>query len=638
MTARPLRRWLGATAAGLTLLLSAAAPGPVQAQADDPPALAEVALVDRTPWVTPGQVLVLDVAVAFAPGAPAEVVEGATAQVEVHRALRDAEELEASTTEDVGVILSRVELGPVADLPVPAPDTRRLEVPTMPEEPGVYSVVVEIVAPDGAVITTARTPVVQVGPEDDPIPAPDLSLVVDVAVAPTIEPEGRRELTEVELDRLDRLAGLLESDLDLSVVAVPDTLDAVAASPDSRAVRLASVLAEERSGRTALAQPYVVVSPVSLEASLLVSELVDLVRRGDAVLTDRLGFAIDATVWDGADVGTTTAALLRDRGVRHYLRAPVRGPEADGQLVDAGPAPVPGLDASVLTVDAETSDRLLEPTAGGVDDGHLALADLVLRDDGRASDVVIRVDDAPEDAALLALLPLLSRPDSPVTVGALTVGPPDGDPVDVDLTVPEPTLPAEDYRRAEAAVAAFASLAGPDSARAAELDLELSTSLAAPLDDDDRRALLGDVESSVDGVLDGVRLAGQTDLNLTSRRGSLPVTVVNDNPFPVEVRLRLRSDRLRFPDGEEISTEVGAEPSRLDVPVEALATGSVPTFVELWTPDGTTLLDTRQLNVRSTAISGVGLAISLGALTVLVVWWVRTWRRNRRSPGVETAN
>jgi hypothetical protein len=35
--------------------------------------------------------------------------------------------------------------------------------------------------------------------------------------------------------------------------------------------------------------------------------------------------------------------------------------------------------------------------------------------------------------------------------------------------------------------------------------------------------------------------------------------------------------------------------------------------------------------VRSTAVSGVGLALSIGAGVFLTVWWARHWRRTRRS-------
>ena len=170
-----------------------------------------------------------------------------------------------------------------------------------------------------------------------------------------------------------------------------------------------------------------------------------------------------------------------------------------------------------------------------------------------------------------------------------------------------------------------------ESARADAYRLRIATSLATGVADDRRHDLLESVHASVGQAFGSISLAGQTDLNLTSRSGTLPLMIRNTNPFPVRVVLSIRSERLAFPEGDHFEYDLTEEITRVDVPVKALATGSVPTFVELSTPDGAMTLDSRRLNVRSTAISGVGLAISLGALAVLVFWWARTWRRNRRA-------
>jgi hypothetical protein len=179
-------------------------------------------------------------------------------------------------------------------------------------------------------------------------------------------------------------------------------------------------------------------------------------------------------------------------------------------------------------------------------------------------------------------------------------------------------------------VETFAGLVGAESARAGDLRLQLATSLAAGLDADRRSRLVDSVAATVETTFDGISIAGQTDLNLTARRGTLPLVIRNENPFPVEVVLRIRSERLRFPEGDRFELLVEDEVLRFDVPVGARATGSVPTFVEVLAPNERVTLDSRTLDVRSTAVSGVGLAISLGALLVLVVWWVRTWRRAHR--------
>jgi hypothetical protein len=53
--------------------------------------------------------------------------------------------------------------------------------------------------------------------------------------------------------------------------------------------------------------------------------------------------------------------------------------------------------------------------------------------------------------------------------------------------------------------------------------------------------------------------------------------------------------------------------------------------ITLSTPDGGLVIARTSLSVRSTSISLVGVALTLLAALVLLVWWFRTWRRGRRA-------
>ena len=260
---------------------------------------------------------------------------------------------------------------------------------------------------------------------------------------------------------------------------------------------------------------------------------------------------------------------------------------------------------------------------------------------------IVRIDDAPGESALLTTLPLLTDDSSPVRIVPLDAtgsaghagDDPAGDragdgtegrpairpaPSPLDLTDLAPRYGAVRDR-----LAGYDELVVGAPTRTAELRLQLLTALGTELQPEERDAQLAHVDDTIATAIAGIGLTGRTDLNLTSRSGDLPVSIRNDNDHAVRVMVRIRSDRLRFPEGEEFTVEVDPDVTRVDVAVEALATGSVPTFVELWTPDGRTRIDAQQLNVRSTAFSGVGLAISIGALLVLAVWWIRSWRRSR---------
>lgn len=644
-----------AAALSVVALLVVADPASVPAQTE-PPGAASIELVERPPWVAP----VDEVTFLLATSGD---VSAAAVQVEVFSTLDSAAELEDSATEDVGVRLSRSAPVPVGELPPGRDGTRAVSLRVSPEpvdgetvqlvEPGVHPVVISLLDAGGAEIDQVRTPLVRLADDPDDQVAPDLAILLDVAAGPTLQPDGTRAVDPAQLRALSRVGDVLAAhpDLDLSIAAVPDTVDALGTLSDPAADELLGVLAD----RPLLSVPYLPVPLAALIDRGVGGLVAPLVERGDAVLADRLRAAPDRSLWtDRSAVGSEGARLLDELGYDSVVvdaapdldRDRDRDEDEPAPLADAGPRPLEGITGvQGLVVDPVLSAELATAAGDDVDAGHVALARLLLRpvedpdgDDGAT--VLVRPGELDADPVLARLLALLDDPAAPVQVGGLDLVDDvvDGDAGPVDPPVGGPDL--DDAARRVLAAAgqldAFERLIGTASSRADDLRLQVATALATATPDDRRAAALGVVEEALGSAFGSIRLSGQTDLNLTSRRGSLPVTVENANPYPVDVVVRTRSDRLSFPDGERLPVTVGAnDVLRIDVSVEALATGSVPVFVELWTPDDAIRLDTRRLNVRSTAISGVGLVLSLGALLVLVVWWVRNWRRTHGAKGAD---
>lgn len=656
--------WTGRVAvvvtAALIVALAFGAPA-VSAQEDAGPPDAgppevDLELVSRSPWVAPGGRA--DFAVR-ADGPTAET----TIDITVHRRLRSVEALEESLEDPVGRRLYRSPRLPFELVPVGADDARIVQLPTAAEggdpafvelrDPGVYPVAITLYDAGGSVLDVVRTPLVRLGTDDDPLASRTLALVVDVGTDPTLQPDGSRSIPDPELERLGRLGALLEAHphLPLTVAAVPDTIEALLASPEPTASAVLAALNVGAGGgqeRTAMALPYVPASIAALYEAGLDDLLDDLLGRGHAVLTDQFGEEPSIIVWDPQpDLDPSAANRLLELG---YTRALVDPPDTrssgrdDGDddarsLIDAGPRPIEGLEPLAgIIVDRPTTAALADDAGDRTDAGHVAMADLLLRDD-EGSTVVLRLDDHRPDSVLAQLLALVSDDRAPLTVGGLELV--DAAPL-LDAE-PLPWIPAvaadlaplaERIDRLRIAIVTYADLLPDESSRADDLRLQVLTSLSATAGADERRAALDAVDAALDATFDDVYLSGQIDLNLTSRQGTLPILVHNDNAFPVDVVVSIRSDRLSFPAGDRFLLTVTEEVQRIDIPVEALATGSVPTFVQLRTPDGRVLLDSRQLNVRSTAISGVGLALSAGALLVLVVWWARNWRRSRDDPAM----
>ena len=101
--------------------------------------------------------------------------------------------------------------------------------------------------------------------------------------------------------------------------------------------------------------------------------------------------------------------------------------------------------------------------------------------------------------------------------------------------------------------------------------------------------------------------------------------------------MRLRSPKLEFPDGatidqlltEETPASTSCAGARVRAPSRSTSTSA--------RPDGSSAGHDRY-TVRSTAVSGVGLVLSVGAGLFLMVWWARHWRRTRRSPKLVATN
>jgi Family of unknown function (DUF6049) len=125
---------------------------------------------------------------------------------------------------------------------------------------------------------------------------------------------------------------------------------------------------------------------------------------------------------------------------------------------------------------------------------------------------------------------------------------------------------------------------------------------------------------------------GTTPVTLTARRGTIPITVANESNERVTVVLRLTSAKVDLP---RVSDSFVLEPRRRTtqlLPVGTRATGTFPIRVDVLTPDGRELIAGGEVRLISTAFNRVALAMTGGAVGVLLLWW---WRFGRRRNGTE---
>ncbi|MGH1489446.1 MAG: hypothetical protein ACRBK7_08665 [Acidimicrobiales bacterium] len=144
----------------------------------------------------------------------------------------------------------------------------------------------------------------------------------------------------------------------------------------------------------------------------------------------------------------------------------------------------------------------------------------------------------------------------------------------------------------------------------------------------DRRRTLESLDAQLDDDMAVIELHDGAPLTLAARSAPIPIIMESTAGGPREVLLRFNSDKVVATEGQQIVTiEPGT--SSIDVELEARSLGISPLEVTVWTPDGGILLANTRFEIRSTAVPGLGLLVSVGAVGLLGAWWVVDIRRRR---------
>ncbi|MGH9245826.1 MAG: DUF6049 family protein [Acidimicrobiales bacterium] len=526
----------------------------------------------------------------------------------------------------------------------------------LPSE-GVYPVSVELLDADGETLDELVTHLIHLATPDPGLPPLRVGLVLPIHAPPAHRPDGTIELDGVARAGLVTLASVFQQhgDVPLTVVPTPETLDALAADPASPDAGRLESLRRALEGRQVLAAPYVDIDPSAWLAEGLTGTLTQLFYHGRSAAAAHVP-EVDATTYVAQETIDTDAALwLRDRGVTRFVV-----PEAALSFLDSDDFPVALTQRFLLDgvdgVEAAMADTALATHAGAsgdpVLDAHHLLADLS----------VLYFDEPPAERGVVAAVPRDVRPDpgfltallagleaipllEPTGLGTLfdevpligAEGDTDGsdDPL---IRSFEPTgteglgdLPP---RLAEVAadLATFDTVAGA-SPRRDELGRLMLIAGSDDLTRDQRLAYLGGIRDAINRELDQIEPPPRQTFTLTARDGVVPVVLRKTANYPMAVMLRLTGERLEFPlnpDGV-LRLELTEEVTRVEVTVRTLTSGDAPFNLVVLTPDGRRELGRSRFTVRSTAVSGVGLALLAGSGMFLVVWWTRNIRRTRRN-------
>ena len=389
---------------------------------------------------------------------------------------------------------------------------------------------------------------------------------------------------------------------------------------------------------------------LTLQVARGTQEVAAATGRAAPVATSGLGTWITGDGLDTATVGTLSGLGY------HQIVLPssqLSSTPSDGSTT--APFAVPGARGGqvlAMASDDDLTTRFTSDPGNPVLAAHQLAAELAQLYYERPNDVSVR--------AVMAVAPT-SWSDEPTFVDALLASL-DGNPVVQAVTTsklfslfPTPatcrsgchlvptgtsTPPVSAVRAQRARIDSFGTAAVGQKALVQELgDLVLGGE-AETLRPSQQSAVLANAGHAVDAQVGQVACECDQSVTLTARSGRIPITVVSNASYPLVATLVLSSDKLLFPNGQTVwSAPWTLHPNSnvTYVKVQTRASGLFRLDVVLHAPDGSLRLTTGELSVRSTSSSVVGIVLTVGAVAVLAVWWVRTSFRRRAARRAEDA-
>lgn len=517
---------------------------------------------------------------------------------------------------------------------------------------GVYPVTIDAIRPDGTRIDRLVTQIVRLPAADVPTDALEVGTIVTVDAVPTVSDRVPSLSATDAISAADRMAIVDDATApDLTLLAAPWVLDGLR--------ERGSVLRPSTPRRQVLATPWVSIDAGSLLRGRQETTITDEHRVGTAALTSMLGTAPDrrVTVIDGT---TTPRALdlAADRGARAVIldSAQVRSSLGTDDSTGITQQFVIRSENGTAFAAMASDDHTAAPFTFERDPvlaAHRALAQLAMlhfEQPGASRGVAVTLPAATSPIALREFLTGLTQRAGATSgsVGAPVVEPVTLDgllastavttdrsgPLVRDWTSDEPHDPGPWTTTLDQArwdLRGLQSLLPDGEEATAPVERAVLTAAARFLADTDRVAVLTEAESSIRGLAAGVTLPTTQRVTLTSRSGDIPLMLGNSLTTDAHVRVTVSSPKLDFPDGSTIDLVLPPGTTRATVHVETRASGAFPMQVTVSSADGVLFVASSRIDVRSTAISGWGLVLSIGAGLFLVGWWIRHFRHTRRA-------
>lgn len=425
------------------------------------------------------------------------------------------------------------------------------------------------------------------------------------------------------------------------VAFTPETLTALADPNTDGGLAAIDQIRELLDGHEVPLTPWVGLDEESWRLAGEADRVFDQYANGQQTVEDFLGLTPTSIASIDTDTSAETLSLLRSVGVTGGIIEPTQLDPLDLDRADNRPIDV--LDANDVTMPVLVIDRAFEASLTGLDPELVAqqrFSELVIRARGAGTSRSIIIDLDTIDPVVFTLLlelavatdrvgiapisTLIDRSPARDASGAVLRAPLiAGEPADVSGA-------ASDLRLNESLLGSYTEMVAPETAPVARLRTVLEAAMSDSLDATTRREYTDTVFEIVSAGSADFAVLETSRITLATRTATLPVEIRNDQSLAINVVVRIASDKLRFPDGDELRLVLEPGLNQLEIPVETVASGDARIQISVTSPDGRLDLASGAVDIRSTAVSGLGLIVSLVSLAILLTWWARTIARVRR--------
>jgi hypothetical protein len=490
-----------------------------------------------------------------------------------------------------------------------------------------------------------------------------VALVGTVDGEVTLQADSTTTVRAADRSRVAELATIIESlpGTPLTIALRPELVEGLGRSTVEDAELLARM--QFADAPSYLSMPYVQVDPGSLADSQTNDIFIGQLRLGEDALADALPESRSSrTAWiQTRELSATGAQFIRDLGFRSILITPAAAEVGDfGGLAFADSTRKVEVELAsggfidAVIPDASLASRLTAASDSPPSDAYLAAQHVL----AEIKAIRRELDDAGEslsgrslilttnDGALMstdltvALADTLSSSNEVELVtlddalSRTSVALVDGRPASIRLPATGPVAsssPAEALYLTGARIDAFASMLPDGDERPAMWRRILDVLPDQRFSEEARFAYADVVRQETEALASQVVTPASTTFTLGGRDSAIRLSLRNDSPTELAVRVRLASSKLRFPEGELVVQLAPSAITSVEIPVEARSNGRFPVTVQLLTPEGQLpLTQPIVFTARVNALAGLGQLVTVMAFLLLAVWWIHHLRQRYR--------